>query len=756
MKKRIWFMSKFISLFVALVFCVQTTAVNRLSYLAPGQIVGGLPYDEIELEQFSPEAVQLQVFNAGEKIVQSGTLSLFAKFVIGMLLMCSLLFGQEKKAKTVELKFGAMGIDFYGYTQGVSKSTDQFILLKRNVQSSDNWGNAFVQVKSVFEELVNEIGFENIQSIQFEVSGNGNIKVWLKTVQDQESGNHMPYIGGQSYSVSSKKTIVIPAELLLKTKGKGGLQGIIVDLLSGSVELSGFKIQTTASVTISSTQTPQGPIEVYPPGEVEGEQVKIGEKIGAAIEALKVTLPKIDDKTDVNWMKKNQHPTTGLVKDTEAHTMSQTAYSSWSYVQGTALMRFVEEGELDAARKLASGLIKVQNRNGKLRGSWARGWWWHNGEPIDIDSGVGETAWIAFGFFHLYVATGESKWLEPLYEATHFIAEGQALDKSNQRVLGSVHRSYDKQGNLHNWRSIEHNIDAASLFYKVAHLDLSQNDVDSLKKKGVFHSRMELFARARLVVDWMVKSASKGGMWTGERFHIGYDDLNGNSFSSFDEPTDPQTWGLLVLKALDEIHPNDIQEYGSALNWILAYMKVVSWNKLQAYGFSRKPYSDAPSVSSEFTYGYALAAHVLQRTMLYRFFTAETWKLKDTNSIALSIIGPKDKGWPFHEPYGHMTAANWAAWAGEGTNPFEVPTDIPGFKRHANVNYLATYPEEATLQAAIRQLLSPEGSSTDDKKKEKDKKKKRRGGDHRKHHKDSDKKFGYLAPIEEQSVEVAI
>lgn len=742
------------------VFSVQTTLIKP-SYLAPGQIVGGVPYSQLKQPpvQIEKKLGKLETLEGIDWSFLFSTSARLFPALFPLLLLCGCpsnkLSSQNNPTQTnnspqtnipggnqttpnsgetplniqtvpenrvpqetqiIPLDLALLSATFYGNTTGASNSHDDYIVLNQNRQRSENWGNVLIQIRHQFSSLLRQVELNNIETIQFQASGQGRINVWLKTVQDHDAGQHGPVLPLQTFQITAGQTETIQidlAHILNAVNRRGGIHAIVIDRLSGSVRVENFQIRTKRPVSLAQMQQVSGPISVFNVVDVLGQQVSYGRRIRREIEQGQWTVPRFDSRLDIRWMMQNQNSRTGLIKDTDVHSISPNYFSAWSYAQGTALMRLAEEGELVAARRLARGLIRLQNRTGDLRGSWPRGWQWENGTPINSEAGIGESAWIAFGFFNLYLATGESEWLDPLYEAVHFIAQGQKLNRSNMRVFGSVHRTYDASGVLFPWISIEHNIDAASLFYKVAHLQLPRADVTRLQGKGIYYPRLQLYARSRLIVDWMVRDAAQGGMWTGERFKIGHGNQQGTAPSDSDEPTDPQTWGILSLDAVEEIHPHALSNYQSALDWILAYTKMSSWNGSAVYGFSRKPFSRTPSISSEFTYGFALAAQAQNQTGLYRFFTANALRLRDPqNQIPLSILGPEDKNFPFRETFGHVTAANWAVWAVRGQNPFDMPVS---FRSHSSVVLQTRYPEEATLQTQVR-LISG-GSSTSGEKK---------------------------------------
>lgn len=435
-------------------------------------------------------------------------------------------------------------------------------------------------------------------------------------------------------------------------------------------------------------------LPAFTPQQVLNREEEFGRRLLETINRLNVSRPSpIDPKPFIEWMRQARNSESGWMVSAENQRIGGNE-PSWLYATATGLKFLVQQGEVDFARQLADTVVKNQNRNG----SWYFGRDARTGNVFDWHAKVGDTAWMGMGLLDVYLATGEERYLNAVLRAVDFLLPFQMLDPQNRRY-GSFRGGLNGEENL-NWTSTENNLDIAVFFTQLAQIE---NPLIDRHLQGAGSSRLELLARARLVLDWMVRPSAQGGMWSENHFLIGYSNLNG-TFSDFDEPTDVQTWSLLALQATRDdpetpesegIHIYDPQDYRSGLIWILSHLKQIEFNGRRVYGFSLKPTQGINSISVDLTTGYVLAARLAGYDRLANFLEAEMRNLRDSRGFFYFIVGPENQPWFHNLRRVHQTPNHWVHF----NNPFALNRDAASDRVQFRL-----LPERATIEAKIREM----------------------------------------------------
>ncbi len=421
------------------------------------------------------------------------------------------------------------------------------------------------------------------------------------------------------------------------------------------------------------------------------QRLQRGQALLTQINALNVSAPTaVDPQPFINWMRQARHATTGMIPSADNEQLPDGHRPTWLYTTATGLIFLVQQGEIEFARQQADVVLSQQNQNG----SWYFGRDYRTGNVISWEAKVGDVAWMSLGLLDLFLATNDQKYLDAVLKALPYLNRFQQLDQSHRRY-GSFSGGLNGT-NVLPWSSAENNFDIAVLYYKLAQIQHSRVS-DALA--------LDLLARARLVLDWLVRPSSQGGMWNENHFLIGYNNLRGD-FSTFDEPTDVQTWSLLALAATQEIHPYRYQDYSNGLTWILARLKQVTVNGQGVYGFSVKPYANVDSISIDMTLGYARAARLTGQTALANFLESEMRHLQDSRGFFWFMAGPTagaHSTWPYNLRLAHQTPNHWVHF----TNPFTFNRELA---RTSGVRF-CSLPERATIEAKVRLISTGARSS---------------------------------------------
>ena len=204
------------------------------------------------------------------------------------------------------------------------------------------------------------------------------------------------------------------------------------------------------------------------------------------------------------------------------------------------------------------------------------------------------------------------------------------------------------------WISSEHQADMLCVLY---HAGLATGDA-------------ELFARARLVADWI---ARKGWDNKARHFKVGYNWRPDGTWadSTFDEPTDVQAWLPMALAATREggvVHAYDATGFSGGLDWIRQYEKKVGYKGHHVRGFATKPFRPENSVNLDHMIYLVKAARLLGLDEFAATYSTEIDKARDSAGvIEVWMIGPEGKGWPFDYRYPHNTPIGFDSM---GPNPF--------------------------------------------------------------------------------------
>ena len=308
---------------------------------------------------------------------------------------------------------------------------------------------------------------------------------------------------------------------------------------------------------------------------------------------------------------------------------------SYIYPNLLAILAYLDNGGVDRARRIADAMTKRQQPDG----------WWYT--DYDYFTGrrmggnrshVGEAALMAMALFRVYRATNEKRYLRSANRASQWIKQFQMLDPKHKR-RGSVTGGTDPSGKPYEWTSTEQNTSIACLWCY-----LGKEAYDT-----------ELLARARLVIDWLVRPVEKGGVWHAEEeyFHVGLRDASG-VLSDFDEPSDCQSLPLLALDATRDLHGYDPAAYRGSLRWLLRHVKTVQHGDREVRGFSVKPLDKVDSIDVSIVQYYVRAAEVVGEKELARRFRKELDKLRNEQGLLpWMIAGDSALSWPYHMPQPH-------------------------------------------------------------------------------------------------------
>lgn len=362
-------------------------------------------------------------------------------------------------------------------------------------------------------------------------------------------------------------------------------------------------------------------------------------------------------ETNLRWIRQMIHPRTILVQ------ASAVGRESWTFVCATALHALLEQNDLQTAARIGDALVSRQNPDG----SWPGGWDYATGAVIARDEKVGEVAWACMSLLQLHAETRKTKYLKAVKEGIDWANKFQILDSSSG-MFGAYTGGRDLEKNEDfPWVSTEHQGDMLCLLYHA----------------GKVTGNIEHFARARLVADWIARRA-----WDAKekRFQVGYDmDQHGQwKVSTYDEPTDVQAWLPMVLAATRQggvAHTNNHMDFGSGINWLLQFEKLVTYKAQTVRGFSTKPFSATNSVNTDHILYVIKAARILGMDEIANKYAAELDKVRNSEGLVEPwMIGPKGVGWPLDFPWPHATAICFDTFE---RNPFElkVQGSIPDPKK---------------------------------------------------------------------------
>lgn len=238
---------KLVSILLLFPFSLETAVVSP-SFLAPGQFVGGFPFQKlkqiqtnegrrISVELASDDLPTLQSPEPNGKpprkksFAYAGLLAFFlgTPFLGPILMTLSGCASPPKTEYTVKpekspledgvtavpLKLSQLPpVEYYGWTQGgESKMNGETLELRYKRASADSFGNGVVTIEKEFAQIVKEAGgIENIAGIRFKISKGGWVRAWVRTTEDFQNERYVPYIGDRKLYRADGSFITIGRE----------------------------------------------------------------------------------------------------------------------------------------------------------------------------------------------------------------------------------------------------------------------------------------------------------------------------------------------------------------------------------------------------------------------------------------------------------------------------------------------------------------------------------------------------------------
>jgi hypothetical protein len=356
-------------------------------------------------------------------------------------------------------------------------------------------------------------------------------------------------------------------------------------------------------------------------------------------------------ETNLKWIRQMIHPRTGLLQS------STVARESSTFVCATALHALLEQNDLQTAMRIGDVLKSRQNRDG----SWPGGWDYATGTVITPNKRVGEVAWASMTLLELHAKTHKAKYLRAALQGVEWTSKFQILDPSSE-MYGAYRGGKDVEKDADfQWISAEHQADTLSLLFNA----------------GKVTGKIEYFARAKLVTDWIMKRA-----WDERegRFRVGFDmDRTGHwQASTWDEPTDVQAWLPMALAATHEgniTHTNNPADFTHGIEWLLQFQKTVLYEGKTVHGFSTKPFKPASSINTDHMLYVIMAARIFGKVEIVNRYAIELDKVRNPENGLLDVwmIGPADSGQPLDFRWPHATAISFDTMQ---RNPFAL--DVSG------------------------------------------------------------------------------
>lgn len=336
-----------------------------------------------------------------------------------------------------------------------------------------------------------------------------------------------------------------------------------------------------------------------------------------------------------------------------------TAVSYDAALMAIALARSFDGDDLERAKTIADVLVKVQADDpigdGRVRDSYDPAEGFDGAPPIASGgSALGNVAWVGMALVQVHVVSQDPQYLEAAEQIGEWI-----IDKTwDDRGAGGFTGGRDSDDDAVDWKSTEHNIDAAGLFGML--YQITRND-----QWGQAH-------------DHAVES-----MWDADAgyFHIGTT-TDGETINDGDYiPGDVQSRGNLLLR--------DAQYY-PALDWVTERLQVTDDSgdvSMTGIRFAEQTDDDKSDHNDDVVWLEGTAQASLALRCAARPGDVEQATQWLSGIVALQEDGPNanGKGIQANSSVGcsggddtnytslHVGATSWFIMAAQGVNPFQLP-----------------------------------------------------------------------------------